>query len=78
VGCPARRYTPGCGSWTRRATREAAFAARAAGQGGWSNGTLACCKYWTSWSILTPAGIRKAPCLWTCKSTRQLADALAA
>jgi hypothetical protein len=33
-----------------------------AGPSGWQSGILACCKHWTSWSILTPAGIRKTPC----------------
>ncbi len=31
------------------------------GPGGWSNGTLARRKHGTSWSIRTPAGIRKSP-----------------
>jgi hypothetical protein len=44
------------------------------GPGGWWNGTRGCCRHLPSWSTRRTG----APRPWSCKSSRQLADALGA
>ena len=61
-----------------RPTRAGAFAVRVVGPSGWSSASRACCTRWTSWLLLTPAGILARRCGGPCKSTRDFADALAA
>jgi DDE family transposase len=61
-----------------RRIRAVACAVQVAGQGGWSNGTRGLLQALDELVDPSTRGDPASPLRWTCKSTRQLADALGA